>query len=499
VRRFPLHPLFFATFPVLYLFVENAERVRFGKVVLPMLVVLVCVAIAMAIAFVLLRDVRKTAIVGSGFAVLGLSYGHFSTYVRDLFLFPLWMVLGVLVLLGAWRLHAVPELTLILNVIGLGLFAVSAYNTANAVAGQDTLPVQARVGERSEEIRTVRDAGKLRDVYYLVFDRYGSERVLAEHLGIDNSGFVAELERRGFFVADEARANYPTTAHSLASSLNLRYLDHLKESEGVDSTDWKPLYETIVDPALARFLRSKGYRYAHIGPWYDPTAHDPTAHINYHYDRRSEFSRVFITTTIVQPLAERLGFLQELDGRRVNHNQVRFQFDSILDASRLDGPTYTFAHLLIPHLPYTFDADGSYVDEDPEDWVEGFEAQLRYTNRRILDIVDRLLAGSDDEDPIIVLQADEGPKDESWRYGGSRRWEEATDDQLDLKFGVLNAVHAPQGSDELYPSITSVNTWRAILRANFGADLEPLPDRILVFGRSDEPYRFTDVTRRLAR
>lgn len=516
MRRAPLHPLLFATFPVLFLFVENAERVRFGKVPQPLLAVLIAVTAVTVLAFVVFRSLQRAAIVGSGFAILALSYGHVWTAVqdkaiagfvvgRDLFLLPQWFVLGLLVLLLAWRAKSLGEITLILNVVAFGLVAVSGINTVIAVSNQGSVAFQANPGKRSGEVPKASGAGTKRDIFYLIFDRYGSAPVLEKYYGYDNSPFIDALRERGFFVADNAISNYPKTAHSVASSLNMEYLDGLAEREGADSKDWKPLYRTIPDPKVARFLREQGYRYAHIGPWYDPTASDPTAHVNYHYDKRSEFSRVLIETTLLHPVAKRLGFLKDLDGRQVAHNQIRFQFDSILDASDLPGSTYTFAHLLIPHQPFTFAADGSYVSEERGRAMtrqQGYIGQVEYANGRILGIVDKVLAGPDSEDPIIVLQADEGPPREDSTFGTERRWEEAPDEELEQKFGILSAYHLPgrhppDGRGGLYPEITPVNSFRVIFNRYFGTDLELRPDRAYVFGRADEPYRLTDVTDRL--
>src|SRR5205823_3074685 len=107
-----------------------------------------------------------------------------------------------------------------------------------------------------------------------------------------------------------------------------------------------------------RYMQKHGYTYVHMGSWFDPTAHDPTAQINYHYNKTSEFSRVLIRTSIVEPLAKRIGFLKALDSRQAAHNQILFQFDSLIDVAKLGRPTFTFAHIMIPHDPYTFDAKG---------------------------------------------------------------------------------------------------------------------------------------------
>jgi hypothetical protein len=513
VRRIPLHPLLFATFPILFLFVQNAERVRLGKVTGPLIVVLVATAVATVVAGLVLRSLRRGAFVGSGFAILALSYGHLYNAVqdkailglvvgRDMFLLPLWGLLGLGIVLFAWRVKAVPEVTGILNIVAAGLVVVSVVNTSSAVASQSGRAFQANVGKRSEKIPVAAPGESTkRDIYYMIFDRYGSNPILKEFLHYDNSEFLDALRKRGFYVADGAQSNYPTTAHSVASSLNMEYLNGLAKQMGADSTDWKPLYRRIVGPKVVRFLKEQGYAYAHIGSWYDPTASDPTAQVNYHYDKTSEFARVLTETTLLQPVAKRVGLLKEFDGRQVIHNQILFQFDSILDAAKLPGPTFTFSHILIPHEPFTFDENGRYLREEDVSkisWEQGYVGQVKYENKKILAMLDELMDVPDARKPIVIIQADEGPKRYEWEYGGKKRWEDATDDELREKVGILDAYFFPGQSDAgLYQDITPVNSFRKLFNAYFGTDLGYLPDLNYVYGNGKEPYRLTDVTDRV--
>lgn len=512
MRRIPLHPLLFATFPVLFLFVENAHRVRLGKVTGPLILVLVATVVVTLIAALVLRDLRRGAFAGSGFAILSLSYGHVYNAIqdkaifglvvgRDMFLLPLSMLLALGVVAFAWRVRAVAEVTRILNVVAAGLVIVSVVNTSTAVASQSDTAFQANVGRESRQIPVAHGETTKRDIYYLIFDRYGSNPVLKEFLRYDNSAFLDELRKRGFYVADDSQSNYPTTAHSVASSMNMEYLDDLAEEVGEDSKDWKPLYRTIPNPKAVRFLREQGYSYAHIGSWYDPTASDRTAQVNYHYDKTSEFTRVLTQTTLLHPFAKRVGLLKEFDGRQVIHNQILFQFDSIVDASKLRGPTFTFSHILIPHEPFTFDEHGRYLTEEDADeisWEQGYIGQVKFENKKILAVLDELLDVPDEQKPIVVIQADEGPKRYEWQYGGEKRWEDATDDELRQKVGILNAYLFPGQDDTgLYQDITPVNSFRMLFNLYFGTDLELLPDRNYVYGDGDEPYRLTDITERV--
>ena len=49
--------------------------------------------------------------------------------------------------------------------------------------------------------------------------------VLLETFGHDNTPFLDALKQRGFHVVEDAHSNYPKTQMSLASSMNLDYLD----------------------------------------------------------------------------------------------------------------------------------------------------------------------------------------------------------------------------------------------------------------------------------
>ncbi len=99
------------------------------------------------------------------------------------------------------------------------------------------------------------------------------------------------------------------------------------------------------------------------------------------------------------------------------------QLDSIADEP---GPKYVFAHILLPHPPFIYLGDGTYAPGKAT-----YRSQLEYVNTFILDYVDRLIDSPEDEQPIIILQADEGPFPA--RYDANVEgfdWATATDDEL---------------------------------------------------------------------
>jgi hypothetical protein len=87
-----------------------------------------------------------------------------------------------------------------------------------------------------------------------------------------------------------------------------------------------------------------------------------------------------------------------------------------------------FAHIISPHEPCTFDRNGRFVSIE-ETWSRPLKAlhldQLTYVNRRVEDLVDRLLSIPAREQPVVIIQADEGP------YGGDPdRWDVAHPDRM---------------------------------------------------------------------
>ena len=76
------------------------------------------------------------------------------------------------------------------------------------------------------------------------------------------------------------------------------------------------------------------------------------------------------------------------------------------------GPKFVWAHVLLPHPPYVFDADGDFIESPQHAGISGhggWKGQLEYTNKRLEAFLEELLSKPEAEQPIIVLQADEGP------------------------------------------------------------------------------------------
>jgi hypothetical protein len=500
-RPLAIHPLLFAVVPVLYLYAVNIRYdVSWHDAVAPLAITVASTMVVMAAAWLLLRrDALKAGLITTLLVVLFFTYGRLFSAIqglriagigvgRHLYLLPLWGALSVLGVVLIVRAGQMLQLTKALNLIAGGLILLNLASIGyfqftsrgGPVVSSNVLDIKPGAGSSPGN-------GKQRDIYYLMFDEYGGARALKELFGYDNTPFYDWLRSRGFYVVDHATTNYPHTAHSLAASLNLQYVNELVSP--APSSDWSSVYNLMKLDAVPKFLRGRGYRYIHIGSWWTPTATNPQADVNVKMKGGlSEFTTSLVDTTV---LSGSFSF-QKREYLRVN-----FEFDQLTKATQVPGPKFVFGHVLIPHLPYIFDPTGHFVDDaeraqrtDAENYVR----QLQYANVRVERLLDALLSQPEATRPIILLQSDEGP------YMGLDEGVNVTTRQLEQHFGILNAFYLPGVTPEqagLSPTITPVNEFRVVFNSYFDAGLPLLPDRNYVFRDPEHLYTFIDVTDRV--
>ncbi|MDQ3991599.1 MAG: sulfatase-like hydrolase/transferase, partial [Actinomycetota bacterium] len=265
--------------------------------------------------------------------------------------------------------------------------------------------------------------------------------------------------------------------------------------------EWEAYRRMLQDHEAGRFLKRRGYRYVHLGSRWSATARGEMADVNLRYETWSEFSTVLYQSTLLPRIVHSMGVAEgALDPRKEAWEITRFQLDMLERARDMPGPKLVFAHMLVPHWPHVFDPDGGYVTEEQErrrGYRRVYGDQVAYLNDRLATLVDHLLAGPEEEHPIIVIQADEGPYPGT-RDGFQLPTDAMTPEQLRDKYSIISAVYLPGASADALPSTLShVNLFRAIFGHEFDADLRLLPERS--YGTDRRRTRFIDITRILDR
>jgi hypothetical protein len=183
-----------------------------------------------------------------------------------------------------------------------------------------------------------------------------------------------------------------------------------------------------------------------------------------------------------------------------------FAFDNLPDARRgldADRPVFVFGHLLAPHPPFVYCADGSPAlqdgrfgfedggqwqvshDADQAAYRAAYAAQFTHVMDRLARTVDGILAASP-RPPVIIIQGDHGP-------GSGLDWTDASASDHEERFGIFNAwLLPPQVEADLPDDLAAVNTFVTLFNALFGSGLEPRPDGCW-FATFNHPYAFIEV------
>lgn len=482
-RQIIVYPFLFAIYPLLNLYVTNIHLLEVWAVVKPLLLILGVTLVFYLMVNRLLRASTSVGILTAATAVAVLYYGAFydvvgtagvvgATVQRHEYLLPVWIVLFVLVgtLVVRKRIESA-QANEYLNFLSIAIIGAALVpGILSVVRGTTTrdssleptvnspVPDNPTRG-RSLNARIELDA--LPDVYYIILDGYGRQDVLLDHYDFDNSAFIDYLTSKGFYVASESLSNYARTYLSLPSSLNLSYLDfsgveglRLGKAIGV-------MLSFIENNYVIREFNSRGYTTIHFASGWEATDNSDLADINLRFSTMNQLNSFFLNTTILRPVAPDYSAI----GKRAI---VLGIFDKLKEIPEIKDPTYTFAHVSVPHAPFIFDREGNLPDGEfiRNTWMpkESYSDQVFFVNRLVEEAVDSILAQSG-VPPIIIIQADHGPMPNNWMRARTR-------------LPILNAYYLPAGGEEyLYSTITPVNSFRLIFDLYFGADFGLIEDK----------------------
>ena len=499
-----IHPILFGIYPVLFLWSQNVGEVAPYDIGDAFWLTLFGALVTTAVVAAVFRDRRRGALVVAPILLGALVYGHIAELgVRSDIQNFAWLAIVIAAMVGAVKLsrHWLARLDTALLRIATILVVVSLVTIVPTEVEEALTPDPVVAAGR---ILPGATTAPTRDVYWIVLDRYGSDRSFEAEYGVSNP-FTPWLRERGFEVLDDSHANYVATALSMSTTLNMTPLDELASEVPTGSRSYAPTYSALQGSLVVRQFQALGYRYLHLGSWWNPTRTDAAADRNYNADGVSDFTSVLVETSVWPVALEAFGETEEPvpseSAKHLKHNT--YALDQLERIRGESGPKFVLAHILLPHPPYVFDRDGRYIPPEEQatlDEHDLWHRQLDYTNSRLQRFLEPLLALPEDRRPIIILQADEGP----WpaRYGKDKYefdWNEATADELEAKFGILNAWYVPGDTDlRLRPSQTAINTFPILFEQYFGIDDYPeLPDRVSASGGWNRPYQLIDVTDRL--
>jgi hypothetical protein len=338
------------------------------------------------------------------------------------------------------------------------------------------------------------------DIYYIILDGYGRADALQAIHDYDNSPFISQLKQRGFIVPSLSQANYPRTLLSLASSLNMQYLDDL--STGMEgSYVWWPMEENLQHAAVRSFLEGKGYQTVAFASGWDFTdIRDGDFYMHPYAVMLRDFDKAFVQLTNLK-LLRNIDWLSISFPNYATHREmIRYAFETIPEVAKLPGPKFVFSHIVSPHPPFVFESDGLPVNPaypfsmsyaqglfgDSASYRRSYLEQLAFVNQLTLKMIDGILANSKTP-PVIIIQGDHGP-------GIFMNYDDLEKACLYERYSILNAYYLPGTDPTGVPAdISPVNTFRLIFDTYFGTGYTLLLEKRYYSSNLDF-YQFEDVT-----
>jgi hypothetical protein len=482
--QIPVHPFVFAIYPIITLLAFNITEVNTGDALMPILMALLSTAIILGVMRVLSRSWQVAGLLTSLLMVWFFIYGHLYNQLKGVsilgmlvgrhrYLLMVWS--GIILAAAFWlvkKYRADPNLTLALNIFSASLFCLAVIQIGTFYFRNLFYPQTPAAGTYNPLISWTNDSPPP-DIYYIVLDGYARSDVLKEELGIDNTAFLDSLRHLGFYVAECSQSNYTRTALSLTSTFNMEYLQTLNPQLTPDQpTSWLSPY--LKHNLVRRQLEQLGYKtIVFKNPWVGLVWNDAAiVYKSTNSSLLSPFVYLLLSTTATRVYldAHQAEILQNLNITPYYSNYIDtvYALEQLQKVPSIPGPKLVFVHLIIPHVPYVFGPDGEYIDIRPydtvnhlytqEDTIRGETAAVTYIDKRMLEIVPKLIQTSKTT-PIIILAGDHGT-------GGST-----------VVTRNLEAFFVPGSQSTFYETITPVNIFRVLFDTYFNGSFGLLPDR----------------------
>ena len=506
------HPFVLAIFPILFLFSHNITespiilKIAMLRLGLPILISVGITFLLWKLLILFFKDTHKSGIFLSATIFMFFSCGHFHSLLSDITgTSVLFTLKGVPI--GPYKLY-IALWTLLLSALLCVLQSTSRHfsrithflNTTSIVLlfmvfVNVGLNGRTRISAFEKNSSSYHDAspGKIAsfttpDIYYIILDEYAAATTLQEVYDYDNHAFFDFLAQKGFYIASEARSNYAFTVLSLASSLNMMYLDSIAHQfdlgADLETSDFQVPIQMVEENVVARFLKSKGYAFIHFRSGYPPTERNTFADLDVKCDRKfiqDRFIQLVLETTLVEPFFRRMAAASKRDS-------IQCQFSRLAGLSaEVESPHFVLAHFMVPHEPYVFGAHGEAVEKQERSSFklgELYINQLQFTNTLVKNLIEALLSNAESP-PVIILQADHGIRHRHPWQTHIKEWT-----------GIFNAYYfPPEDRVPIYDSITPVNIFRTIFNYYFDTEFELLPDSSFFPVGKAYNYEFLDVSK----
>jgi hypothetical protein len=472
-----VHPFMFGLFPILLIYINNIAEISLKSLIIPILVIFGITIFIILCILKISKTLKKSTLTVSFLLLLFFSIGYVQLWLRgyDVFgfradsltiLFIPYIFTLFFGIYAIYRIHDVTKLTKIISVISIAVilsFVPSAI--INSVGLIDS-------NYFFEDIKFRSDIQP--DIYFIVLDGYTGTNSLKNDFEFDNSQFLQSLYDFEFYTPEKHFSNYGWSNLSMASILNMDYIHKYPNYSVNDSLLLRNLFNNNL---VMNTFQSNGYQTFFIDGG-APFRNMYSSEFTLCHDVDNGLLQNLIDTSMISIISK--WFLV------TSWDEIRtcafMELENVHKQS--DKPKFVYAHINLPHHPYSYDSNLDLIeyfeiDEELNEKVsnERYIYQLQYANKKILELIPKLISSS--ENKLIIIISDHG-----WAFTHHFKQPLENNEQyLIQRYDNFQAFYLPQ-NEKSYNYITPVNIFRTIFNDFFNTDLE-LVENMAIFVEKD--------------
>ena len=484
LQAIPIYLLLVPLFFILHNIQENYDLINLQIAGKLFLIYCLTTAGSYAIAYLLVKDHRKSSIITilwmslflfySAFHELLKTYSPWSLLGRYVFALPFAIVVFVLIFTYVTRTNKKFEgLYLLLNL----LFAIYILLDLLILGWKASAPEKYNLSMYDfPEYAAAQpcDTCAKPDIYFLLFDEYAGTQSLKAKYDFDNK-LDDYLVEKGFNIQPASRSNYNFTVFSLSSILNMSYIRNFHNPKAATANDYVSCKDLIRDNRVTAFLERSGYDILNFST-FDLKGKPALTEQYFLIETRkiitgkTFFNRIF--ADIGWHFSSRLKLLSDPKKsflKQINTNQYFLARVKETAAEKSNRPRFIYTHIMLPHGPFFFDRNGNKRDEKvvfkKQDYhtPSSYLQHVEYTNKFVKNVVDTILGNN--PNAVVILMGDHGYRPEN------------PGPHPVHYFNNLNAVYYPDKDyKELYSDISGCNQFRVILNKLFNQKFPLLQD-----------------------
>ena len=487
LSKLPIHTFLFSLFPIMFFFQGNLHEIPFGDVIFPLFL---SISITF-LSWVILRKFigsQRSGLILSLVIMSFINLGNIRFFISDnpteslqssvegqilVSILLLVNVIGIIYFLKKHRLDAKTSIANVVSMtmIGVLIFSITSFSITtaddNSLANLSDIPVQ------------ISDVENKPNIYFIILDEYAGFIQLKNDFNFDNSNFKVELEKRDFFVSKDSFSNYPSTSLSVPSMMNMMYFDFIPENLGKDSKNIKVVEKIINENIVMKIFQANGYKITTLDAGSGRISDTNLADIrlcNSIFDINPELRKNFAIVYV--PIVS----LRDVIFNEVIRSKLECSFSALMDFNEdPKNPDFVVAHLRFPHSPFIYDSLGNSVSINDMGDKNAYLEQLKFANKKTLEIIDSIQERSSEN--IIIIVSDHG-----YRY--YINYENPTIDDYIRGFNNLATYYLP--GEEKYETIALVNIFPTIFNSYLEINYEILDDR-QIWHSPEKPFDHDDV------